>query len=101
MCEGNIPAINVKNMLITTSAIPPIQGSFDSPLTSVRDLIMRFIGMFSKSVIMIPRAPAIKPIVMASALNTCEISFFEAPIARRIPISFVLSRTEMYVMNLS
>ncbi len=33
-----------------------------------------------------------------SALNNCEIFFFDAPSARRIPISFVLSITEIYVM---
>ena len=33
-----------------------------------------------------------------SALNTLEISFFDAPIALNIPISFVLSNTEMYVI---
>ena len=33
-----------------------------------------------------------------SALNTCVILRRDAPMARRIPISFLLSRTEMYVM---
>ena len=33
-----------------------------------------------------------------SALKTREMSFFEAPIERRMPISFLRSRTEMRVM---
>ena len=37
--------------------------------------------------------------MMVSALNMRAMSFFEAPIARSIPISLVLSRTEMYVMT--
>lgn len=39
--------------------------------------------------------PETKPTMSVSALNTLEISLFDAPIARRIPISFVLSRTEI------
>ena len=35
----------------------------------------------------IPISPAPKPTMTVSALNTLEISFFEAPIARRMPIS--------------
>ena len=45
-----------------------------------------------------PIIPDIKPIMNVSALNTLEISFFDAPIALNIPISFVLSNTEMYVI---
>ena len=43
----------------------------------------------------IPTSPASKPIIIVSALNTLEISFLDAPTARKIPISFVLSRTEI------
>ena len=35
------------------------------------------------------------PIIMVSALNTRETSALEAPIARRMPISFVRSKTEI------
>ena len=39
-----------------------------------------------------------KSTIIVSALNTLEISCLEAPILLKIPISFVLSRTDMYVM---
>ena len=41
----------------------------------------------------IPIRPANKPIINVSALNTCEILRFEAPIALKIPISFLRSNT--------
>ena len=47
----------------------------------------------------IPKIPAKAPVMNVSALNTFEILCFEAPIARRIPISFCLSSTEIYVMT--
>ena len=50
------------------------------------------------TVIMIPIRPAQKPTIRVSALNTRETSFLDAPIARRIPISFVLSSTEIFVI---
>ena len=36
-----------------------------------------------------PISPAQSPMMKVSALKTCEILRFEAPIARRIPISFL------------
>ena len=36
--------------------------------------------------------------IIVSALNTREISFFDAPMLRNTPISFVRSNTEIYVM---
>ena len=50
-------------------------------------------GKHKIHVIPIPRNPAISPSMMVSALNTRETSFLLAPMARRIPISFVRSRT--------
>jgi hypothetical protein len=46
-------------------------------------------------VTIIPSAPATKPSISVSALNILEISFFDAPILLSMPISLVLSRTEM------
>ena len=46
----------------------------------------------------IPSTPEINPSMAVSAVKMRRMSFFEAPIARKIPISFVRSRTEMYVM---
>ena len=54
--------------------------------------------MQSRSVIAIPRTPAARPTINVSALNTLEISLFDAPIERSMPISFVLSITEIYVI---
>ena len=95
---GNSPAIRVRSMLIITRITPPCQGSLDIFAISVRCSMIMFIGMFSSKVTIIPIAPAENPTISVSALNTLEISRFEAPIARRIPISFVLSRTEIYVI---
>ena len=50
-----------------------------------------FIGMQSKYVTTTPKRPDVKPTIIVSALNIPETFFFDAPIARRIPISFVLS----------
>ncbi|CDC75714.1 unknown [Candidatus Colimorpha enterica] len=47
----------------------------------------------------IPKSPASSPIMNVSALNTRATSAFDAPTARRTPISFVLSSTEMLVMT--
>ena len=60
--------------------------------------MIMLIGMLSRSVKPIPIIPATSPTIIVSALNTLEISCFEAPILLKIPISFVLSRTDMYVI---
>ena len=46
-------------------------------------------------VIIIPSIPAARPSIIASALNTRDISFLRAPIALNIPISFLLSSTDI------
>ena len=46
-----------------------------------------------------PRIPDIKPIITVSALNMPETLDLDAPIARKIPISFVLSWTEIKVIT--
>ena len=73
---------------------PPI-GSIATLDMPDRFLIMMFIGIVRSRVISIPIIPAINPSINVSALNTRDISFLLAPIARNIPISLVLSRTEM------
>ena len=57
-----------------------------------------FIGNVNNTVIPIPIRPDINPTIKVSALNTLEISFLDAPMALNIPISFVLSNTEIYVI---
>ena len=54
--------------------------------------------MLSNNVTTIPKIPAINPTINVSALNTLDISFLDAPIALKIPISFVLSNTDIYVI---
>ena len=62
---------------------------------SVNPFNTLLIGINNSLAISIPSAPENNPIINVSALNTLVISFFLAPIARKIPISFVLSKTEM------
>ena len=47
---------------------------------------------------MIPSKPDTNPIINVSALNTRVMSFFLAPRLLNIPISFVLYKTEIYVI---
>ena len=82
-------------MLIATRIIAPLNGSCETWAMPVRCLIIIFIGIFSSTVMPMPSAPETKPTIKVSALNTLEISLFDAPIALRIPISFVLSSTEI------
>ena len=96
MPEGIRPAMSVSPMLMATKITPATGGSTARMLSmSVTTRKMRLIGRHSKSVVRIPMAPAAKPMISVSALNTREISRFEAPIARRIPISLVRSSTEI------
>ena len=62
--------MNVRNTLIATSIAAPLTGSAQSPPIEVSDLMIMFIGIVSSRVTPMPRAPATKPIVIVSALNT-------------------------------
>ena len=86
---------DVRIILITTSTTPPETGSLDIPEISVIFLMIILIGTLSNNVIIIPIIPATKPTITVSALNTRDTSFLYAPILRNIPISLVLSRTEI------
>lgn len=92
---GISPAINVSSMLIRTSAAAPTGGSADTPEISEKCSIIRFMGILSSMVTRIPIMPATNPTISVSALKTREISRFEAPIERSIPISLVRSSTEI------
>ena len=59
---------------------------------------MMLMGMFKSTVMNMPISPAARPMMNVSALNTRDTSFFDAPIARRMPISFVRSSTLIYVI---
>ena len=93
---GISPASNVNPILISTSAIPPPTGStaaiLEMPESARR---IRLMGMQKSSVTMIPISQAENPMISVSALKTRETSRFDAPIARRIPISLVRSSTEI------
>ena len=64
----------------------------------VKLCITRLIIGINANVIPIPNKPLSNPIINVSALNIDEIFFLDAPIALKIPISFVLSSTEIYVI---
>ena len=55
-------------------------------------------GINNKHAVPTPINPEQRPIINVSAVNTCDTLRLLAPIARSIPISFVLSRTEIYVI---
>ena len=55
-------------------------------------------GMVIRAATPTPMAPDSAPMMTVSALNTCEMFFRDAPSARSMPISLVLSMTEMWVM---
>ena len=76
----------------------PCHGNFAMCSTPVFDATMVEIGIFNKIVIIIPIHPLVSPIIKVSALNTRETSFLLAPMLLKIPISYVRSNTEIYVM---
>ena len=94
--EGIKPAVSVKTTLMIISVTAAPTGKVALTIKEVnRWCSSRLIGIRSNAVIPIPRSPAVSPTIKVSALKTLDISFFEAPIARRIPISFHLSRTDL------
>ena len=92
--EGIIPAISVSVTLNKINRRLAFIGRTAKLFTPVKDFIMLFAGNINKPVIRIPREPESRPIIMVSALKTLDISFLLAPILFRIPISFVLSKTD-------
>ena len=96
--DGINPAIRVNDILMSISIKPATGGNvarFETPNKSYKN---RLIGIFNRTVIKIPKIPLVNPIIKVSALKTREISFLLAPILRKIPISLVLSNTEIYVI---
>ena len=93
--DGINPAIIVRNILISTRIIPATHGKKALTFTPVTDFIILFIGIVRSTVTPIPISPAINPVINVSALNTLYISFLDAPIALNIPISLVLSNTDI------
>ena len=95
--DGINPPINVRITLNITSIVPPLNGS--TAVMSVFILcIIKLIGISNNKVTPIPIKPDNNPTINVSALNIEDIFFLDAPIALKIPISFVLSNTEIYVI---
>ena len=78
-----------------TRITPPASGSCAMFATPLRSSTIALIGMFSSSVTPMPSRPEMSPMMNASALKTCEMSFLLAPMDHRMPISFVRSSTEI------
>ena len=95
--DGISPPIKVNITLKTTKIIAAPTGNIAVILVFTL-WIIAFVGISRSSVVRIPNIPENNPTINVSALNIEEIFFFEAPIALSIPISLVLSRTDMYVI---
>src|SRR5699024_5634653 len=94
--DGIIPAIKESTKLNPTNATAvPIGKEALIVVIPVREWIIEFVGINNKLVIPIPNTPDNKPMINVSALNICEIFDLDAPMARRIPISFVRSITDI------
>ena len=92
--DGIRPPRSVKRILSKISTSAGTTGS--TALTSVvfaRLWIIALTGIIRSSVNPIPISPAHSPIIKVSALNTWETFRFDAPMALRIPISFLRSNT--------
>ena len=68
--------------------------------TPDNDSIILLIGINRSRVNPIPKPPERSPMIRVSALKILEMFRLEAPILLKIPISFVLSRTEIKVITL-
>ena len=85
-------------MAIKTSAAPTGREPLIAVVPAI-EWISALPGISKSSVKTMPSTPAHRPIKNVSALNTWEMLCFDAPIARRMPISFLRSRTLIYVMT--
>lgn len=95
MRAGISPAMKVKKTLIVINITHGKMckiAMFDIPATACKT---RFIGMQRIADINTPNTPAVKPMMTVSALNTRDISRFDAPTLLNTPISFVLSITDV------
>ena len=92
LLDGIMPAKRVSITLIMTNMTATGTGRTAlSPLIPVKWCKIALIGIHKIQVIITPRVPDVNPIITVSALNILETFCFEAPIARRMPISLVLS----------
>jgi hypothetical protein len=99
LLAGMRPPSIVMPTLMATST--PAAGSGSTARTvwpSSSFAMTALMGKVSSMEMPTPRSPAQRPTSSVSALKTCETLRFDAPRARRMPISFVRSSTEMCVM---
>ena len=96
--DGMILAISVSTKLRAINPIDACAPNEAVKLSTSNPLATALlIGIDRRIVTTTPTAPEINPINPASAIKILVISFLRAPIARKIPISFVLSTTDTYV----
>ena len=79
---------------MATRIAPATGGSMAMSGTSRSPYTMALTGMHTSATTPTPIRPAVRPSMMVSALNTREMSPLLAPMARRMPISFLRSSTE-------
>ena len=98
---GMSPPNTVIKMLIPISIRAGMNGTealISTPSVICMEFITMLAGMHNSIAAIIPMIPDNAPIINVSALNTCAIFPLDAPNARRIPISYVLSSTEICVI---
>ncbi len=94
--EGITPAINVKVILIATNISAATGGRYaDNPSMPVALYKMALMGISISRETPIPLIHETNPTISVTTFNNVEISRFQPPIARSIPISLVRSRTEI------
>ena len=94
--DGMIPPSRVSPILKRISTIAGSTGKNALILLlSATAWMIIFPGIRSSNDSPIPISPAHRPMITVSALNTCDTFLLDAPIARRIPISFFRSSTLM------
>ena len=100
LLEGINPESNVKPILIKTRMTAPPNGNIarkvESPVSACK---IKLMGIHKRYVTSTPKSPDANPMISVSALNILDTSRFDAPIARKIPISFVRSCTDMSVIT--
>ena len=95
---GASPEITVNNTLIQIKIKAWIIEKLIIFLILPKLSTIKLIPLDNTKLTTIPKVPANKPSIIVSAVNTLLTSFLLAPIALKIPISFVLSNTEIYVI---
>ena len=91
-------AISVNTKLNRINPTITFTSRFALKLSILRAFAIELlIGIANPIATRTPIAPEANPISPASAIKIRVISFLRAPIARKIPISFVLSTTDTYV----